>query len=53
MFFFSFSEKQFAKLRNFAKKKTLRKLGNGRDFFFLSFFWGRGVGGEGSGSELL
>ncbi len=34
------------------RKKTLRKLGKGREFF-LNYFLGRGVGGEGSGSELL
>jgi len=54
VFLFSFSEKQFAKLRNSAKNKTLRKLGKGRDVFFFELFFGaRGLGGEGSGSELL
>jgi hypothetical protein len=42
VFFFSFFEKKFAKLRNFAKNKTLRKLGKGRDLFFLFCFWGEG-----------
>jgi len=54
VFLFSFSEKQFAKLRNSAKNKTLWKLGKGRDVFFFELFFGaRGLGGEGSGSELL
>jgi hypothetical protein len=46
LFFFSFSEKQFANSPTSCeippKNKTLRKLGKGRDLFFELFFWGEG-----------
>ncbi len=49
VFFFSFSEKQFAQLQNFAKNKTLRKLGKGRNFIFTFIFFGARGGWRGVG----
>jgi hypothetical protein len=49
VFFFSFSEKQFAKLRNFAKNKTLRKLAVRAGICFFYFVFGARGGWRGVG----